>query len=687
MTKKMMYFFTTLLLIISNAIIAEAVLWVQLPSALMFQAILFITTIVVAFLLLKPDVMNNHRYFLLFATPLSILFQTQIILYLRSKNVQDSFFSLLIIIALLVGSTFLCVSGIKIFNFTIQFWIPLRKYIIFAGAVGCGLIVNALLLIFFNTLLWPYLWPAPLGYILIGLIVGVFCFPNYLRRVRLIRVVGISMLFVGECYLLHAYSIMLEDFSILSLMHSIGFTGMYFAVLLNVINQSNPRPTIASPTLDLDRLPYVVAVIPTYGEPVDILEKTIYSLLNLNYAQNRFAVLISDDGHRAEVKALAKELNIHYNYGARKDAKAGNLNSALTYIEENFSDVELILTQDADEILHPDFLLKTVGYFQHNPKLGLVQTPKEAAAPHNDPFGTRDRIFYDVTQVGRNGYGSAFACGSAVVWRITALNKINGFATWNVVEDLTTSYFLHAAGYSSEYHNEVLSIGLSPEDIPGLLKQRGTWAVDNWRLFMFDNPLLKKSNLTWAQRLQYFELGIFHITTAFFTPMIALVPVISIFTGNYLQIEGAALFPWIAFTSAYYLVLGRGNVMHVVRMWQFWVGHGPTFIQAFWIALRSRHKKPSYVVTRKTRLNGFYGRMLWMQFFYLALVASALLYLIVYPPKASVSIVLSNVGTMLFFAYMVSALCRASFYRVSMTLPRLLPRFIRSKSIPQNSSL
>lgn len=126
-----------------------------------------------------------------------------------------------------------------------------------------------------------------------------------------------------------------------------------------------------------------------------------------------------------------------------------------------------------------------MGYFLENERLGFVQTPKEALAPRNDPFGTRDRMFDDVVQVGRNGFGAAFACGSGVLWRIQAVRAIGGFSTWNVVEDLTTSYYLHAAGWELEYHDEVMSIGLAPDDIPGLLKQRGTWAVDSWRLFLF----------------------------------------------------------------------------------------------------------------------------------------------------------------------------------------------------------
>ncbi len=343
------------------------------------------------------------------------------------------------------------------------------------------------------------------------------------------------------------------------------------------------------------------------------------------------------------------------------------MNSALRYLETVFPQAVLVLTQDADEVIHATFLKKTVGYF-NDPSIAFVQTPKEAVAPKSDPFGTRDRMFYDVLQVGRNGYGAAFACGSGVIWRIDAIKSIGGFSTWNVVEDLTTSYRLHSAGYRSEYHNEKLSVGLAPDDIPGLLKQRGTWAVDTWRLFLFDNPLFKRG-LSLGQRLQYLELGLFYVMSSFFVPLLMFIPVISLLTGDFVPIEGAAFFPWVVISILYYVVLSRGQSLFMLRMWQYWIGHGPTYFKAFWIALGSRRKKPKYVVTRKTRDNGFYAHLLWPQFLYLLVGLIAIIHGLIGLPEIALGTRLTNIGVVVFFMWMVSAICRAAFYGVEFALP------------------
>jgi cellulose synthase (UDP-forming) len=401
-------------------------------------------------------------------------------------------------------------------------------------------------------------------------------------------------------------------------------------------------------------------VIPTYNEPIAILEQTVLSLKALDYPAELLHIIISDDGHNERVKELAVHHNVLYNPGARRDAKAGNLNSALEYIKSNAPATAFILTQDADELIDPSFLTKTIGYF-NDPKVAFVQTPKEAIAPKRDPFGVRDRIFYDSLQPGRAGSGASFSCGSGVIWRISAVESIGGFVTWNLVEDLTTSYYLHVAGYRSEYHNEILTIGLSPDDIPNLLKQRGTWAADTIRLFLFKNPL-SQYGLTLRQRLQYLELGLFYLTAVFFIPSLMFVPLISLATGVFPVIEGSALFPWMVVSLIYYATLSRSRLIDLLRMWQYWIGHWPTYSKGFIIALRSRNKKPVYRVTRKTRQNGFYAYLLWPQFLYIFAGTVISIRAVALFVDANFTPVWTNIGIFGFFAFMLSGICGASFY-------------------------
>jgi cellulose synthase (UDP-forming) len=506
-------------------------------------------------------------------------------------------------------------------------------------------IMDYLVITYFNTLLWPNLWPVP-ALVIVGVGLALFMwFPEIGRSVWTLRLAGVFLIFTGHSYLIESLQIALEQPTIVGWAHLIGFSGVFVVLLINYINQLRPRDNKTAPPLPAT-LPYVALVVPTYGEPYEVVEKTVVSLKKMDYPKH--------------LTAMAEGHGVLYNAGPQKDAKAGNLNSALRFLERAYPQAELVLTQDADEVVHPSLLKKVVGYFS-DPNVAFVQTPKEVLTPKADPFGTRDRIFFDILQVGRNGCNAAFACGSGVVWRIQAVKSIGGFVIWNVVEDLTTSYWLHSAGYRSEYHNEKLSVGLAPDDIPGLLKQRGTWAVDTWRLFLFDNPLFKRG-LTFAQRLQYLELGMFYLMSTFFMPLLMFVPIISLLTGVFVPISASVMLPWMTVSVLYYVVLSRGQSLYILRMWQYLLGHWPTYTKAFFLAVRSRFKKPKYVVTRKTRDSGFYAHYLWAQFLYLVLGTVAIIYTLFAPYEVVLETRLINIGILLFFMFMMSGICRAAFY-------------------------
>lgn len=568
---------------------------------------------------------------------------------------------------LILYNLILGISGLTIYlnNIIIKggFWNSFRSrfkmHILRLAVWLIVLSLNVWVLRNFNTLQWPYLWPKPGVFVLLILAVVSIWFYEEMQDAWTFRIVGLFMLLISQSYLLHSIETTISHFNFVSLLHLFAVTGMIAGMFLNFLNQFTPKfkeKSYQHPEL----LPLIAAVIPTYDEPIPILEKTVLSLKSLDYPKELLYIIISDDGHRQEVRELSNHHNVLYNPGARRDAKAGNLNSALQYIRSNLSGPQLILTQDADELIDPSFLHKTIGYF-NNPEVAFVQTPKEAIAPKGDPFGVRDRVFYDSLQPGRAGAGAAFSCGSGVIWRISALESIGGFVTWNLVEDLTTSYYLHIAGFASEYHNEILSIGLSPDDIPNLLKQRGTWAADTIRIFLFKNPLYQ-DGLYLRQRLQYLELGVFYLTSVFFIPSLMLVPLISLATGVFPAIEGSALFPWMVATMVYYATMSRSRLIDLLRMWQYWIGHWPTYSKGFIIALRSRHKKPTYKVTRKTRQNGFYAHLLWPQFLYILTGSVISIRALSALPETDLTAIWTNIGIFAFFAFMLSGICGAAFY-------------------------
>jgi len=303
-----------------------------------------------------------------------------------------------------------------------------------------------------------------------------------------------------------------------------GFIVYILSIFVNVDPlDRQPLPLAGEPEL----YPTVDVMIPTYNEEPDLLEVTLLSALEMEYPRDKLKVYLLDDGgtdqrcqsedpefaaaarqRRLELQALCQRWGAHYL--TRKEnigSKAGNINSGLQH-----SNGELVVVFDADHAPTGDFLRNTVGWFQHDPKLFLVQTPHFFVNP--DPieknlqtFTTmpgENEMFYKVIQKGLDYWNSAFFCGSAAVLRRKCLAETGGIAGETITEDAETALTLHARGYNSAYIGIPMISGLSPETLTSFIGQRIRWAQGMVQIFLLKNPLLIPG-LTPPQRLCYFS--------------------------------------------------------------------------------------------------------------------------------------------------------------------------------------
>jgi cellulose synthase (UDP-forming) len=132
--------------------------------------------------------------------------------------------------------------------------------------------------------------------------------------------------------------------------------------------------------------------------------------------------------------------------------------------------------------------------------------------------------------------------------------------TGSITEDMATAMHLHALGWASVYHHEVLVHGLAPEDIHTMLSQRGRWAAGTMQVFFTDNPLFVKG-LTIGQRLMYLST-----MTSYLNGLAAVVyiaaPIVFLSTGTYpIHADSRAFFfyfiPSFIFCQALFIVAGN----------------------------------------------------------------------------------------------------------------------------------
>ncbi len=76
--------------------------------------------------------------------------------------------------------------------------------------------------------------------------------------------------------------------------------------------------------------PAVDLLIPTYNEPLSVVQYTALAAMNIDWPSDKLHVYILDDGKRDEFRKFAEEAGIGYmTRDNNKHAKAGNINHAL----------------------------------------------------------------------------------------------------------------------------------------------------------------------------------------------------------------------------------------------------------------------------------------------------------------------------------------------------------------------
>lgn len=432
--------------------------------------------------------------------------------------------------------------------------------------------------------------------------------------------------------------------------------------LLAVVNAWS-REVPARRPLPRGHEPHVAVVVPTCGEPVPMILRTIRSVVEQDWPAEKLTIVVSDDGHDPLLEAAVATLPVIYHspparHAAGRDgaAKAGNLNSAIALLDAMHPEIPYIETRDADdEIGSNGFLRQVVGQLEAQRKLAFVQTVKQAQVSAGDPFNNWEPMFYRGQMLARNASNAVFPCGSGVVWRRTALREIGGFPTWNLVEDVQSGLEALRRGWRGMYLPIVGAVAQhAPEDVPNFYKQRGTWAIDTVRLMVW----CRLKGLTLRQRAQFWEMLAFYLNafTAFvYIPSIAC----SLLGSPPLIGDGAVdyithLLPLVLAVEVWLLVLNlphgdrRKRQRRLVRkLWQtrvMWTGMAPVYAKAVILALvGGPNRKPAYVVTRKEHDIRWHWRHTMPQTTLVLLVVCVMVYGLRYGTLPSVALLAGSV--------------------------------------------
>lgn len=243
-------------------------------------------------------------------------------------------------------------------------------------------------------------------------------------------------------------------------------------------------------------------------------------------------------------------------------------------------------------------------------------------------------------------------------------------ATISVTEDMATAMQLHAIGWRSVYHHEILAKGLAPEDLRTMLTQRLRWAQGTLQVMLRDNPLAKRG-LSVGQRLMYFAT-MWSYLSGFAAIVYLTAPVVYLVFGvlpvTAWSVDFFARFlPYFLVNQLLFLFVARG-----VKTWrgqQYSLALFPVWIRACTTAFANvvMGRPLSFAVTRKDGRDprGVPWREIWPQLTAIVVLSIALVIGVVrvFVGTADGTGTLVNTAWVLYDLVVLSVIIQAARYR------------------------
>jgi cellulose synthase/poly-beta-1,6-N-acetylglucosamine synthase-like glycosyltransferase len=280
---------------------------------------------------------------------------------------------------------------------------------------------------------------------------------------------------------------------------------------LSIAYVKNKRKKIKEqqPIYDPATTPKVTIQLPMYNE-LYVAERIIETIAKFEYPADKLQIQVLDDSTDETKDVIAKKvaevaargINIqHIHRVDRTGYKAGALDAAMDRVEGDF-----IAIFDADFIPDPDFLQKTMPYFQDS-IIGVVQTrwghinKTYSLLTELQAFGLNGH--FAIEQAGRNSSGHFINFnGTGGIWRKECIEDAGGWEHDTLTEDLDLSYRAQIKGWKFKYLEDVIAPAELPITMSALKSQQHRWMKGGAECFIkMRKTLLRAKNVKLMDRI------------------------------------------------------------------------------------------------------------------------------------------------------------------------------------------
>jgi cellulose synthase (UDP-forming) len=309
--------------------------------------------------------------------------------------------------------------------------------------------------------------------------------------------------------------------------------------------------------------PPVAVLVPSCDEDPEALARSLSTISRIRYPRVR-VLLVENSRNQAfkyEAHAVAARYGVEILDLPNRGHKAGALNDAEALLGD---DLKYTVVFDADQVILNDFITEAVALLEADQRLAVVQTPQVYENCRGSLLACaaaqQQMLLYDCIAEAKSVLRRVPCYGTNFLIRRQALQDVGGWDESNLTEDLTTSYNLHARGWTSRYLRRISAAGLAPPTLSGYWKQQLRWANGNTVLFL---SVLRRVFSRQSVRVPASVVADYLWTSSFFlttcaVSLLAVLPtavlMISLLGGLPDRVDSSSL--ELAFLSLYPLYLG-----------------------------------------------------------------------------------------------------------------------------------
>lgn len=293
--------------------------------------------------------------------------------------------------------------------------------------------------------------------------------------------------------------------------------------LLYIFLKNRKTYSIEAPSYNDGEWPYVTVQIPMFNE-MYVAEHVIDACAKLDYPSDKLEIQVLDDSTDETLEIAKKSASYWKEKGVdvvvihrenRQGFKAGALHEGTQVAKGEF-----IAIFDADFRPNPDFLYKTVGYFQDE-KVGVVQT-RWGHLNRSYSLLTRAQsllhdAFFMIEQQARSvaGYFLRFN-GSGGLWRKETIADAGNWSGETLSEDYDLCLRAQMNGWKIVYDNEIVAPAELPVTMVDFKVQQYRWTKGRgqiikkhfWNLVKSDLPFMVKTHAIFDLLNVFINVGV-----------------------------------------------------------------------------------------------------------------------------------------------------------------------------------